>query len=163
MAKLKDTGKVPNKAIHSRVSYLYQAATYLQQQHSAVAADSQQDATEAESVVKEAIAALQPASRRLTSDLRAVSLKAQQRMSPAMKRSICKSCDTLLVDGSTCTSQIENTSKGGRKPWADTLIRQCNTCGTFRRYPMAAERQRRRPQRSVEAPETKIEDGMAED
>jgi ribonuclease P protein subunit RPR2 len=173
MAKVKvskDGGKVPNKALHSRVSYLYQAAAYLatqQQQHSETAIEpaknegsdlQSHDAagmTEAKMRIPfESEAALQPASRRLISDLRAVSLKAQMRMSPTMKLLICKNCDTLLVDGSACTSEVENKSKGGKKPWADILVRRCNTCGVAKRTPMAAERQIRRPRRSAEALET---------
>lgn len=162
MAKLKSKGAiVPNKAMHSRASYLYQAATYLatqQQTHSNAATESSttpaQDTTNAAKVdlqaTSESKALLQSASRRLVSDLGAVSLKAQMRMAPAMKHSICKNCDTLLVDGSTCTNEIENKSKGGKKPWADTLVRKCNTCGSAKRYPVGTERQKRRPWRSVE-------------
>lgn len=167
MAKVKSkgAGNVPNKAMHSRASYLYQAATYLatqQQPHSKATAESQTDRgsiaqvygvtnTKAEmQAPSESGALLQPASRRLISDLRAVSLKAQMRMSPAMKQAMCKNCDTLLVDGSTCTSEVENKSNGGKKPWADILVRRCNTCGSVKRHPVAAERQKRRPWRSAE-------------
>jgi ribonuclease P protein subunit RPR2 len=61
-----------------------------------------------------------------------------------MKHSICKNCDTMLTDGSTCSIEVENKSKGGKKPWADVLVRKCNTCGFTRRYPMAAKRQKRK-------------------
>jgi ribonuclease P protein subunit RPR2 len=179
MAKVKvskEARKVPNKALHSRVSYLYQAATFLathQQQHSTAAiepstgsgvqSDDAAGTTEAKMRTPlDSEAALRPASRRLIFDLRAVSLKAQMRMSPAMKRSICKNCDTLLVDGSTCTSQVENKSKGGKKPWADILVWKCNTCGIARRIPVVAERQKRRPRRSAEGPEKMQETKIAE-
>lgn len=154
MAKAK-TG-VPNKALHSRVSYLYQAAAYLatQQQHSKTLTKDSQPAD----LKYEAMANLKvknisdqsphAAARHLISDLRAVSLKVQLRISPAMKHSICKNCDTMLINGTTCSSEVENRSKGGRKPWADVLVQKCNTCGSARRYPIGAERQKRRPHRS---------------
>ena len=159
----KDSRKVPNRALHSRISYLYQAATYLatQRQHSQTTkassrngrSDVQGCATAMAEAKRQASfeseESLQAASRRFIADLRDVSLKGQIRMSPAMKHSICKSCGTLLVDGSSCTSKVENKSKGGKKTWADILMRKCNVCGTARRYPVAAERQKRRPQRAT--------------
>jgi ribonuclease P protein subunit RPR2 len=67
-----------------------------------------------------------------------------------MKHSICKNCDTMLIDGSTCTNEVENKSKGGKKRWADVLVRKCNTCGLEKRFPIGAERQKRRPHRTKE-------------
>jgi ribonuclease P protein subunit RPR2 len=158
MAKAKTSkgaGSVPNKALHSRVSFLYQAAAYLatQQQHSKTTVRSPSGQAEQTTVAaandSEALAnsTFKPVSRRLVSDLRSVSLKIQMRMSPAMKRAICKSCDTMLIDRSTCSSEVENKSKGGKKPWADVLVRKCNTCGFEKRFPMRSERQKRRPAR----------------
>jgi ribonuclease P protein subunit RPR2 len=158
MAKAKSSngsGNVPNKALHSRVSYLYQAATYLatHQQHSEAAEEHAKSTNQETSEASLAMgtngsnAPFQPVSRRLISDLRSVSLKVQMRMSPAMKHSICKNCDTMLINGTTCSSEVENKSAGGKKPWADVLVRRCNTCGAVRRFPLAAQRQKRRPNR----------------
>ncbi|KAF8853126.1 Rpr2-domain-containing protein [Acephala macrosclerotiorum] len=157
MAKRKaanGNGKVPNKAIHSRISFLYQAATYLANQplHSGAPGNngeaSKQVALGAARTPAQSVEpSTNPLSRRLASDLRETSLKAQLRVSPKMKYAICKNCDTILLDGSTCTSEVENRSKGGKKPWADVLARKCNTCGVVKRYPLAAPRQKRRPLR----------------
>ncbi|POS84724.1 hypothetical protein EPUL_004530 [Erysiphe pulchra] len=83
-------------------------------------------------------------SRRLASELRAVSLKTQIRLSPHVKHSICKTCSTILIDGSTCSNLIENNSKGGKKPWADILVKRCYTCDSVKRFPISAQRQERR-------------------
>ncbi|TVY91319.1 hypothetical protein LAWI1_G004587 [Lachnellula willkommii] len=134
----KGTVNVPNKILHSRVSYLYQAASYLaaQQPHSESGPTQYErdtsttpsnhpksietnGAEHSSSTTFSEAAAYRPASRRMISDLRSVTLKGQMRISPAMKHSTCKKCDTLLVDGSTCTNEVENKSKEGRKPWAD--------------------------------------------
>ncbi|KAM3066736.1 hypothetical protein ACMFMG_011939 [Clarireedia jacksonii] len=144
--------KVANKNLYSRVSYLYQAATYLAMREQS---DLDKLSTETENRSstmngeKKHEAPLRPLSRRLLSDLRSVSLKGVMRISPAMKNSICKNCQTLLIDGSTSTAEVENKSKGGKKPWADMLVRKCNTCGLEKRFPVAAERQPRRPHRST--------------
>jgi len=81
---------------------------------------------------------------RLASHLRAVSLKGQIRLSAEMKHSICKRCDSHLVVGSTATRNMENKSRGGKKPWAEVLVISCNTCGVKKRFPVAAKRQPRR-------------------
>ncbi|TVY21895.1 hypothetical protein LARI1_G000270 [Lachnellula arida] len=140
----KGTVNVPNKILHSRVSYLYQAASYLaaQQPHSESGPTRYErdtsktpsnhpksietnGAEHSSSTTFSEAAAYRPASRRMISDLRSVTLKGQMRISPAMKHSTCKKCDTLLVDGSTCTNEVENKSKEGKKPWADVPILDC--------------------------------------
>ena len=152
MAKTK--GGVPNKSLHSRVSYLYQAAAYLATQKPQSETKTDRESGEAITTIlgsdNDSAKAHQAAARHLVKDLRAVSQKVLLRMSPTMKRSICKSCHTMLVEGSTCTSEVENRSRGGRKPWADVLVLKCNVCGSARRFPVGAERQRRRPYRTAE-------------
>ncbi|KAH7418078.1 RNAse P Rpr2/Rpp21/SNM1 subunit domain-containing protein [Cadophora sp. MPI-SDFR-AT-0126] len=163
MAKPK-TGSVPNKALYSRVSFLYQAATYMatqrqnsQPMESLTSTDTkeaceQSPETTLEKTTDPQVPLSHSASRHLVSELRAVSHKVLMRMSPAMKHSLCKNCDTIMVDGATCTSTIENKSKGGKKPWADLLVRRCNTCGLKKRFPLNTERQKRRPQRQAPKP-----------
>ncbi|KAK7756608.1 hypothetical protein SLS62_001445 [Diatrype stigma] len=164
--KNKAAGSVPNRPIYSRISYLYQAAAYLSSTssqnhevstpHEAAVAQTQTstDATEeskSNNTQSQASdnAAKQAVSRRLLSDLRACSLKTQIRLSPSMKQTICKYCDTLLIEGDTSTSVVENQSKGGKKPWADVLVVKCNTCGGVKRFPVQAPRQQRRPVREA--------------
>lgn len=168
MAKIKGSKPstaIPNKILHSRASYLYQAASYLaeaQQPHSEL--DSQRRGKDTTKIDWEPKATTNstkagptassqanylPVSRRLISDLRSVSLKGQMRLSPTMKHSICKNCGTMLLDGSTSKDGIENGSKGGKKPWADVLVRRCHTCGWKRRFPIGAKKQKKRKQRSL--------------
>lgn len=169
MAKKKTPG-VPNRHIYSRISFLYQAAAYLSAVSKqgpascgpntppAAAADTnvQLEGTDdkAQDTIQEAqpIAATQSMSRKLVTDLRAITLKSQIRVSPGIKRTICKYCDTLLIDGHTCSSVVENKSKGGKKPWADVLVIKCHTCSRERRVPVNTQRQKRRPLRAPPAP-----------
>lgn len=155
MAKSKAPPGVPNKHVYTRASYLYQAANYLanlatkqdvkhrdtasQGEHSSSAADAQEQR------------AARNLSRHMVSDLRAMSLKGQVRQSTAMKRTICKFCDTVLIEGQNCHSVVENPSKGGRKPWADVLIIQCATCSNVKRFPVCARKQRRKHLRETMA------------
>lgn len=143
----------PQKAMHSRVSYLYQAAIHLainQPDHE----DKQQENTagiprKAEDNPKTYTGNM---SRRYVSEMRSITQKAQLRMSPDMKHSICKNCDSLLLEGSTCISVVENKSKGGRKSWADILLRKCTACGKETRIPLALKRQKRKHHRLSEDP-----------
>ena len=191
MAKAKDKGsktnRVPQRHIHSRVSFLYQAATLLagtqmrdqttplsslgdhqmhqatedpgaKQIHTAIPLDSSEEADGArcmreagESSKRDTSPGLSmahaPMARHLLSHLRGVSLKSQIRLSPAIKHSVCKRCDTLFMPGSTSTSTIENLSKGGKKPWADVLVIRCDVCHAVKRFPVGARRQQKREQR----------------
>lgn len=140
-------GKVPNKALHSRVSFLFQAASFMATQKQNLESSPNEHSTKhvaAEAGKPTADLASNSISRRLASELRAVSLKAQLRISPSMKHAICKNCDTVLIERSTCTNEMENKSKGGKKPWADVLVRKCHICGVAKRYPLTATRQKRR-------------------
>ncbi|KAI2462745.1 Rpr2-domain-containing protein [Annulohypoxylon bovei var. microspora] len=159
MGKSKGPGNVPNRPIYSRISYLYQAATYLASHSesngsSDVAQNS--EGTEGDIATRDKQASRADhtkytLSRSLITDLRSASLKSQIRLSPTMKHTICKFCDGLLIEGETSSSIVENKSKGGRKPWADVLVVKCHTCGGVRRFPVQASRQKRRPIREKES------------
>lgn len=159
MAKGKK-GEVSNKALYSRVSFLQQAATYLTaaQDASPISSKCTNPADsgsgpgpEIDSHGKRHPGSLRGIARRLATDMRSVSLKSRIRITPTVKQTVCKFCDSILVDGDTCSTVVENKSKNGKKPWADTLVRKCHTCGRERRYPIQSPRQKRRPNRSPPA------------
>ncbi|KAF5023501.1 hypothetical protein F66182_4452 [Fusarium sp. NRRL 66182] len=162
MAKAKEQKSVQNRIIYSRASYLYQAALYLAKQQlydgqTSLPSSSAEQEHGASAVTVDEQKALQNMSRQVVSTLRAVTLKSQIRQSPAMKQTICKFCDTLQIEGTTCTTTLENASKDGRKPWADILTIQCKTCGNVKRYPVSAPRRKRRNLRKLGVKETSEE------
>ncbi|KAI1077030.1 Rpr2-domain-containing protein [Whalleya microplaca] len=155
MGKSKTTGSVSNRPIYSRISYLYQAATYLgthpqQEGSNNTTQDSKRENESQDEHASSTTLTKRALSRRLLTDLRASSLKTQIRLSPAVKHTICKFCDSLLIEGETSSSTVENKSKGAKKPWADVLAIKCNTCGGVKRFPVQTARQKRRPVREVE-------------
>jgi ribonuclease P protein subunit RPR2 len=161
MAKGKSGGGVQNRAIYSRISFLHQAAVALATiRHDspgsgrANSPDEFSAANQRASIKPASDAESGPAldgmSRRLATDLRSVSLKTRIRLKPAVKQTICKFCDSILIEGESCTSTVENKSKGSRKPWADVLVRKCHACGRERRYPVSAPRPRRKTGRESE-------------
>ncbi|KAI9721308.1 MAG: hypothetical protein M1812_002470 [Candelaria pacifica] len=180
---------IPNKHLHSRLSYLFQAAQYLSAQsilaqrcveakeqpvgqpqgietfrpdddcglqsenterlpptgdNRAPSTSREEPRTKSTQNVVLLARAPHSLSSQLLSHLRAISLKSQIRLSGSVKRSICKCCSALLVPGQTACYQIDNSSRGSRKPWADVLVIQCNVCGTGKRYPVGATKQDRR-------------------
>lgn len=149
MAKGKSSAPVQNRPLYSRISFLQQAATYLTQ------ASGKDEDGQSTAHGKPLLAGT---GRRLVTDLRSVSLKARIRLSPAVKQTICKYCDALLIEGETCTTMVENKSKGGRKPWADMLVRRCRACGNVKRHPLNSPRQKTKPLRSG-GTESEKEDG----
>ena len=141
MAKGKSAVTVQNRPMFSRISFLQQAATYLTRtsemgQHNANTAQ--------EKPVSTGVA------RRLVTDLRSVSLKTRIRLSPAVKQTMCKYCDALLIEGETCTTVVENQSKNGRKSWADMLVRKCHACGNVKRHPLNSPKQKRKAYRNAD-------------
>jgi ribonuclease P protein subunit RPR2 len=172
----KATVGATNKHLYSRISYLYQAASYLSTQHIHQKAAQSPDAHPSTNLTQgdcpnsaftpEAGSTKQgeastsgpptisqdskhnkpdppptlnlPLSRHLLSNLRTISHKGQIRLSPSIKRSICKKCASLLIPGSSSTHRVDNRSRGGKKPWADVLVIRCNACGTEKRFPVGA-------------------------
>lgn len=170
MAK-KKPGQVPNRHIYTRISFLYQAAAYLAQPakqdpdtasrqyplpasgdagaDTSMERDGDRKQSQAGPIQHgNPLTAGQNMSRKLLTDLRAITQKSVIRTSPHIKRSICKYCDTLLVDGQTSSSAVENKSKAAKKPWADVLVIKCHTCGREKRFPINAPNQKRRQLRS---------------
>ncbi|KAK1965087.1 RNAse P Rpr2/Rpp21/SNM1 subunit domain-containing protein [Colletotrichum sublineola] len=156
MAKPKSES-LPNRHAYTRVSYLHQAAAYLATVQSANS-DTIINASQARHAPhavdhEERLKTNETVARRFVSDIRAVSLKAQIRPSPSLKQMMCKYCDSLLLEGKTCSTTVENASKSGKKPWADIMVTKCKTCGNVKRFPVSAPRQKRRPFREQKAVE----------
>ncbi|GJN91101.1 hypothetical protein Rhopal_004118-T1 [Rhodotorula paludigena] len=75
-------------------------------------------------------ASLQPLARHLAAELSEVSQKATIRMDPAVKRSVCKGCKTVLVAGLTSSVRIKPSGSH-----AHVMMHRCLSCRTQRRLP----------------------------
>lgn len=134
--------------IRARLAYLHKAAIYLQShpklerntgvQKTDNKADDTEDNKDTASQTRYAIQATIP--RQYITQMRSIAQKTQQRLSQETKRGFCKRCDLLLVPGETCTEEIQNESKGSRKPWADVLVVRCKACETVKRFPQNQKR-----------------------
>ncbi|CAK7217300.1 hypothetical protein SBRCBS47491_003117 [Sporothrix bragantina] len=153
---------VANRPAYSRVSYLFQAAALLAGTKTSNPETSSATLTTTTGEPNNGVetAPLQGMARRLLTQMRSVSRKTNMRVRPVVKHRVCKYCDTLLVEGTTSLSVVENHSRGGCKPWADVLVVTCTTCGRSRRYPVSAPRQPRRPARQGEAKDAGLGEGQ---
>ncbi|KIX10120.1 uncharacterized protein Z518_01201 [Rhinocladiella mackenziei CBS 650.93] len=145
MAKAKGSkGSIPQRHLHSRLSYLHQAATFL-----ATADTQKSSAPKNEGVTTHASLApgidsqIPSEATRLLAHLRGVSRKSQIRLGPTVKHSICKRCDTLMLPGRTSSEMIVNSSKNGQKPWADIFEVYCTQCGSVKRFPVGMAKGKR--------------------
>lgn len=159
MAKAKPSksggSNIPQKHLHSRLSFLHQAATYLAttDNHGSPESDAGQATTTASSQDMRMNTQTQSLSEatRLLGHLRGVSRKSQIRLVPTMKYTICKRCDSLLIPGRTSSEAVVNPSKNGSKLWADSFEIRCSKCGTTKRFPAGADR-RKIAKRKAEPP-----------
>jgi ribonuclease P protein subunit RPR2 len=143
---------IPNRHLHARSTFLYQAATYLTLQTATQDNEALTGVTRGERVAPRDDSNNQkhsPLALQLGSDLQQVSRKGQLRLAVDLKRSLCKRCNTILIPGRTATQTIENPSKGGKKPWADVLVVSCNLCGGIKKFPVGATKQLRKDKRKV--------------
>jgi len=136
-----------NKHLQARITYLEKASKYLAQQQY----DHEDQTSEKHNEETDALTHGLP--QLLSSHLRSVSLKSQIRLRQDVKRSICRKCDTPLIDTSTSYTTIENYSKGKAKPWAEVRVITCKSCGTKKRFPIGAKRQSKKKDRLVSASE----------
>lgn len=145
----KNAKTLANRHMHCRISFLYDAAKYLALEGGEIPSTREAISLQTVAVDGDEFGAsrVPSAPHRLISHLRSVALKSQIRLSRQIKRSICKNCDAVLVGGESCRVYPENRSKGGKKPWADMVIVQCNACRTAKRFPVGATRQLKKNER----------------
>lgn len=174
----KKEAKNTQSHIRARLDYLHQAAVYLQskstehRKHSTTpaahgnhtqSAENQASpngaASQSEPDVKQktcsvsqqtANTPLDNLSRTCVLHLRDVAMKTQIRLPVDLKRSLCKRCATVLTPEVTCSREIRNQSRGGKKPWANVLIVRCHSCGAEKRFPQTDKRAKKLVQRRNE-------------
>lgn len=134
MAKSKKSQpSIPNKNIHLRLSFLYEAATFLDESKMKKNADGGGDSSFREATASNLGSAQ---SRHLISHMKGVGRKSVIRLNKDVKRSVCKGCDQLLMSEQATLITTENKSKGQSKPWADVRVVECRICGTSKRFPI---------------------------
>ena len=130
---------IPHKPLHARISYLSQAAAYLassEEKSRLLISANSGDRRARSDQIKKSSSIEYAQSRNLLSQLRAVSLKSQIRLTAELKHSSCKRCHSPLLPATASEIGITNKSRHAEKPWADILVVTCGFCSGVRRYPV---------------------------
>ncbi|RCK62834.1 Ribonuclease P protein subunit RPR2 [Candida viswanathii] len=120
MAKKKEKGNgksVANIDNYARLSHLYQISNQLTTSHPGLGV----------------------LARGYNRNLDLIAKKTVTKVSPHLKRSICKKCNTLLIPGLTVTIYIENLSRE-KLQHCDVLVNKCSNCGECKRFPVGKNR-----------------------
>lgn len=116
--KGKDKGKsVPNRVNYARISYLYQISNQFYLAHPEY----------------------QALSRGYNRNLDLIAKKTVIKLSPHIKRTLCKKCNTMLIPGLTMSMYIENLSKQ-KSQHNDVFVNKCLNCGKCKRFPVGKDR-----------------------
>lgn len=107
---------IPQKDNYSRLSYLYQLSSSFE-------AQKKYDII----------------SRNLIRNMNGIAKKTVLKLSPSIKRTICKKCNNLLIPGISVKIYIENKSRK-KLDKCDVLVHSCLTCGTNKRFPVGQDR-----------------------
>lgn len=106
---------IQHKDHYARVSYLYQASNLL--------------LTEGKPIL----------SSGYSRSVDLVAKKTVMKLSPGIKRTLCKKCHNLLVPGITQTTELQNDSKSNTRK-SDVLVHTCMVCNTSKRFPVGKNR-----------------------
>ncbi|CAI7649866.1 unnamed protein product [Penicillium glandicola] len=163
MAKAKGKKEAKNSKnsqshIRARLDYLHQAAAYFQGKATLAKDQNAQVYNNDHTSVSDHV---DSASHTVDSKQEVCFMKQKKTQEPlrnlsrirlpvTLKRSVCKRCDTILTPGVTCSHEIRNTSRGGKKPWANVLVVQCLSCGTEKRFPQTEKRGKKLAERRKE-------------
>lgn len=77
-------------------------------------------------------------SRNMARNADLVSKKSVTKLTPSLKRSICRNCNTCLVPGLSQKTYISNSS-AAKSPHNDVLVHECCNCGTAKRFPIGRD------------------------
>lgn len=116
---------VPKKDHHQRVTYLYKLGSLM---------TFKKVKSELSGEKKRATDIL---SRVYLNHMDLVSKKSVLKMHPDIKRTVCKKCNRLLIDGLTSKTRIKNESRK-KLPHCDVLEITCE-CGTVKRFPIGKD------------------------
>lgn len=107
---------IPQKDNYSRLSYLYQLSN-----------------TFATNKKYELL------SRNFARNVDGIAKKTVLKLSPSIKRTLCKKCNTLLIPGINMKIYTENKSKE-QLDKCEVLVNSCMTCGKKKRFPVGKDR-----------------------
>lgn len=107
---------IAHKDHYARISYLYQASNVFAQKPK-----------------------FHVLSRNFSRLVDLVAKKTVLKLTPDLKRTCCKNCNTLLIPGLSVSIYVENASKSGDEK-NDVLVHKCLECDACKRFPIGRDR-----------------------
>lgn len=120
--------QVANRDNFARLNYLYQLSNHL------ITTPTSKTTTSSNNSSLQSFLA-----RGYDRNLDLLSKRTLSKLSPSMKRTICKKCHVMLIPGLTMSIQMENKSKQ-QDDKCDVLVNKCLTCGECKRFPIGKDR-----------------------
>ena len=106
---------VPQRDNYGRVSFLYQVLAHLAQNPK-----------------------FKTLSRAFAKNVDLLSKRTVLKMTPGLKRTLCKKCHNILIPGLTMEIRLENNSRD-KKPSCDILVYRCLLCKSGKRFPVGKD------------------------
>ncbi|KAI9505312.1 Ribonuclease P protein subunit p21 [Coemansia spiralis] len=129
--KQKGKGNLPNRELYERMNFLYQSSQFFSQLLPSSSSNVQTADNDSSNLKlaqqHQQQKSLLPISRFYSKEMRQVARKSVLRLSPHVKREICKACASPLVPGVSSTVRIKGHNRGRR------VVTTCNCCGWQRR------------------------------
>ena len=117
--------QIANRDNFARLSYLYQLSN-----HFTTSSSPTSNSQHLQTIL----------ARGYDRNLDLLSKRTLTKLSPSVKRTICKKCHVMLIPGMTMSIRIENNSKS-HDPKNDVLAYRCLTCGECQRFPIGMDRE----------------------
>ncbi|KIJ39862.1 hypothetical protein M422DRAFT_174598 [Sphaerobolus stellatus SS14] len=121
---------VTNREIYQRMNFLYQASSYLKSIEAVTASNNEVDGHEPTQKQKRRRIAVGDLGSSYVRSMRAVGNKSVTKMDPNVKRTLCGSCDTVLLPGVTASVRVKGTSGRSNK-----VLYTCLSCDASRAIP----------------------------
>lgn len=123
--------QIANRDNFARLSYLYQLSNqFITSPKTSSATTAPNDDSTLQTLL----------ARGYDRNLDLLSKRTLSKISPSVKRSMCKKCHMLLIPGMTVSVRIENNSKT-QDAKNDILVNKCLTCGECKRFPIGKDRE----------------------
>lgn len=126
MAKKDEAAGVTNRDILQRMSFMYQASAYLN--------------ALPEPTAKPTRTTTQQLAKSYINSMKAVGRKTVVKMDPAVKRTLCKGCNAVLIPGGTARVRVK-----GSSTHSHVMTYTCRTCSTKLRIPAPSSSRREPP------------------
>ncbi|KAJ7085848.1 RNAse P Rpr2/Rpp21/SNM1 subunit domain-containing protein [Mycena crocata] len=122
-----NSSNIVNKDVMQRLNFMYQASVYLS---GVLPMSPPTSAAPQKRKKKSRKMTVHDLSKSYIDSMKVVANKTMVKMDPAVKRTLCNGCNTVLVPGSTAFVRVKSSKVHGH-----IMLYRCNSCNSTRRIP----------------------------